>query len=281
MIKALERDGSKAAVVPLLHDFMPLHRGRTVRSRRFDRNFHCDNRFVIERSKLILTNSDFTRGELAHFSEVGTLPKPGPVVAIPLVHHCPDGVEAPEIDLPTEPYLLTVGLNLGRKNIEIVLEALLRMKKQGLSVPPLIVAGALRRRLQRYVEQPSLQPIRDRIVFAKNPNQTDLVRLYTHALALVIPSRMEGWGLPAGEALWCGTPAICSTAPVFREVCGELGLYFDPDDPNALAALINRLAQDTAYRENLRARIAEAKPRLRTWKTVAEDILSVVRPASL
>jgi len=281
MIKALERDGSKAAVVPLLHDFMPLHRGKTERSRRFDRNFHWDNRFVIERSKLILTNSDFTREELARFAEMGALPKPGPVVAIPLVHHCPDGVEAPEIDLPTEPYLLTVGLNLGRKNIEIVLEALLRMKKQGLSVPPLIVAGALRRRLQRYVEQPSLQPIRDRIVFAKNPNQTDLVRLYTHALALVIPSRMEGWGLPAGEALWCGTAAICSTAPVFHEVCGELGLYFDPDDPDALAALINRLAQDTAYRENLRARISEAKPRLRTWKTVAEDILSVVRPTSL
>jgi len=278
MIKALERDGSKAAVVPLLHDFMPLHRGATKRFRRFDRNFLHDNRFVIEHSKLILTNSEFTHEELKRFAEVGTLPKPGPVVAIPLVHHCPDGVEAPEIDLPTEPYLLTVGLNLGRKNIEVVLEALLRMKKQGLPVPPLVIAGALRRRLQRYVEQPSLQPIRDRIVFAKNPNQTDLVRLYTNALALVIPSRIEGWGLPAGEALWCGTPAICSTAPVFREVCGDLGLYFDPDDPDTLAVLVDRLAQDTGYRENLHRQIAESRPYLRTWKTVTRDIFSAVRP---
>ncbi|MBB5041091.1 glycosyltransferase family 4 protein [Shinella fusca] len=277
MISTLECDGSNTAVVPLLHDFMPLHRGATKRFRRFDRNFLHDNRFVIERSKLVLTNSEFTLEELGRFAGTGMLPKPGPVVAIPLVHHCPDGVEAQEIDLPSEPYLLTVGLNLGRKNIEVVLEALLRMKKRGLHVPPLVVAGALRKRLQNYVDQPSLQPIRDRIVFAKNPNQTDLVRLYTHALALVIPSRIEGWGLPAGEALWCGTPAICSTAPVFREVCGDLGLYFDPDDPDTLASLADRLAQDANYRGILRQQIAEAKPHLRTWRTVANDILSAVR----
>lgn len=277
MIKALERDGSKAAVVPLLHDFMPLHRGATKRFHRFDRNFLHDNRFVIERSKLVLTNSQFTRQELENFAKSGMLPKPAPVVAVPLVHHCPTGIETPEIGLPAEPYLLTVGLNLGRKNIEVVLEALLRMKKRGLSVPPLVVAGALRKRLRRYVEQHRFQPVRDRIIFAKNPNQTDLVRLYTHALALVIPSRMEGWGLPAGEALWCGTPAICSTAPVFREVCGDLGLYFNPDDPDTLASLADRLAQDANYRGKLRQRIADAKPHLRTWGTVANDILSAVR----
>lgn len=277
MIKALERQGSKAAIVPLLHDFMPLHNGATKRFRRFDRNFLHDNRFVIEHSKLILTNSAFTHEELDRFAAAGLLPKPGPVTAVPLVHHCPDGTEAPEITLPAVPYLLTVGLNLGRKNIEVVLEALLRMKNRGVAVPNLVIAGALRKRLQRYVEQPSLQPIRDHVVFAKNPNQTDLVRLYTNALALVIPSRIEGWGLPAGEALWCGTPAICSTAPVFHEVCGDLGLYFDPDDPDALATLVDRLMQDTAYRENLRRQIADAKPRLRTWKNVASDILAAVR----
>lgn len=277
MIKALEREGSRAAIVPLLHDFMPLHNGATKRFRRFDRNFLHDNRFVIERSKLVVTNSEFTREELRRFAGAGLLPKPGPVTAVPLVHECPDGVEAPEIALPAAPYLLTVGLNLGRKNIEVVLEALSRMKSRGLAVPNLVIAGAPRRRLLRYVEQPALQSIRDHVVFARNPNQTDLVRLYANALALVIPSRMEGWGLPAGEALWCGTPAICSTAPVFHEVCGDLGLYFDPDDPDALAALVDKLMQDPDYRENLRRQIADAKPRLRTWKNVASDILSAVR----
>lgn len=277
MIKALKTAGSKADVVPLLHDFMPLHNGATKRFRRFDRNFLRDNRFVIERSKLILANSEFTRDELGRFAAARMLPKPGPVAVVPLVHHCPDGVEAPEISLPAAPYLLSVGVNLGRKNIEVVFNALLRMKAAGREVPNLVLAGAPRKRLKRYAEQAALRPIRDHIIFAKNPSQTDLVRLYTNALAVVVPSRIEGWGLPAGEALWCGTPAICSTAPVLREVCGDLGLYFDPDDPDALAALVDKLMQDTAYRESLRQQIAEAKPRLRTWKTVAGEVLAALR----
>ena len=277
MIGALRRQGSRAAVVPLLHDFMPLHGDVGNHFRRFIRNFLHDNRFVIGHAQLVLTNSQFTREELERFAGTGLLPPPGPVAAVPLVHHCPQGMEAPEIDLPAAPYLLTVGLNLGRKNIEVVLEALLRMKSEGRAIPVLVIAGAPRRRLRRYVERPALGSIREHIVFAENPSQTDLVRLYANALALVMPSRIEGWGLPAGEALWCGTPAICSTAPIFREVCGDLGLYFDPDDAGALAAIVDRLMQDPAYREGLRQRIAEARPRLRTWKTVAGDILAAIR----
>ena len=277
MIEVLKRNGSKARVVPLVHDFMPLHNGATKRFRRFDRNFMHDNRYLIGHSDLILTNSVFTLDELNRFAGTGMLPKPGPVTAIPLVHECPQGVESPEISLPPSPYLLTVGLNLGRKNIEVVLNAMIVLAKAGKSIPHLVLAGAHRKRLKRYVDRSELQPIRDRIVFVNNPNQTDLVRLYENALALVIPSRIEGWGLPAGEALWCGTPALCSTAPVFYEVCGELGLYFDPDDPETLAGQISRLNDDAAYREELRQRIAEAKPHLRTWKTVAVEMLAALQ----
>jgi len=276
MIAALRKAGSKADIVPLVHDFMPLHNGATKRFGRFDRNFLNDNIYLIAHAKLILTNSVFTLDELGRFSASGVLPKPGPAVAIPLVHECPHGTEAAEVNLPPSPYLLTVGLNLGRKNVEVVLNALLAMAKSGRQVPYLVLAGAYRKRLKRYVERAPLEPIRNRIVFVNNPNQTDLVRLYQQALALIIPSRIEGWGLPAGEALWCGTPALCSTAPVFYEVCGELGLYFDPDDPETLAGQIARLNEDEAYRESLRARIAAAKPNLRTWDTVAREMLEAL-----
>ena len=205
------------------------------------------------------------------------LPKPGPVAVVPLVHQCPDGTEAPEITLPPEPYLLTVGLNLGRKNIGVVFEAMLRLKQRGQAVPALAVAGAVRKRLKRYMQHPKFDPIRDLILTVDNPNQTDLVRLYTGALALVIPSRIEGWGLPAGEAMWCGTPAICSTAPVLREVCGNLGLYFDPDDPDELANIVDRLLRDIEFRENVRKQIEEAKPRFRTWKAVTNELLTALR----
>ena len=91
-----------------------------------------------------------------------------------------------------------------------------------------------------------------------------------------MPSRMEGWGLPAGEALWCGTPAICSTAPVLKEVCGDLGLYFDPDAADDLAEYIRLLLTDSVFSTELRKRIAEKKSALRTWDDVAEDIVAAV-----
>jgi glycosyltransferase involved in cell wall biosynthesis len=279
MIEALKKAGSRARIMPLVHDFMPLHNGATKRFRRFDRNFLHDNRYLIRHSNLILTNSVFTLDELGRFVAAGLLPKPERVTAVPLVHECPEGMEAAEITLPAPPYLLTVGLNLGRKNIEVVLNAMLTMAKRGRRIPHLVLAGAHRKRLKRYVDRSPFEGIRDRIIFVNNPNQTDLVRLYENALALIIPSRIEGWGLPAGEALWCGTPALCSTAPVFYEVCGELGLYFDPDDPEKLADHITRLNEDEDYRDELRARIAAVKPHLRTWKTVAAEMLAAIGDA--
>lgn len=273
MIKALKRAGSSAQIIPLLHDFMPLHIGVTKRFRRFDRNFLHDNRFVISHSAGVITNSQFTKEELERFSASGHLPAPKYIDAVPLVHQCPDGEEAPQLAIPEEPYLLTVGLNLGRKNIEVVLDALNVMARDGTPLPKLLIAGAHRKKLANYVASPDYVAIRDHIMFINNPNQTDLVRLYQQALALVIPSRIEGWGLPAGEALWCGTPAICSTAPVLREVCGDLGLYFDPDDSIELASLVQKLMSDEGFRQDLRDKIKARKQQLRNWMNVSSDIL--------
>ncbi len=69
-----------------------------------------------------------------------------------------------------------------------------------------LLAGAQRKRTDSYLEQTRFDPIRAHINIVTNPNQAELRRLYEGALALAIPSRMEGWGLPLGEALWLGTP---------------------------------------------------------------------------
>ncbi|MGE8106580.1 glycosyltransferase family 4 protein [Allorhizobium sp. NPDC080224] len=275
MVRALRDKGSIASIVPLLHDFMPLHDGATKRFRKLDRNFLADNRFLIEQARQILTNSNFTAKELKTFVDKGMLPDPrGPVNVVQLVHHCPDGTEQSEITVPNEPYILTVALNLGRKNIEVVLEALRLLKADGKPAPKLVIAGSHRKRLRRYASRPVFSDIHERLIFIDNPNQTDLVNLYKGALALVMPSKLEGWGLPAGEALWCGTPAICSTAEALREVCGDLALYFEPDDASRLAEIIEKLETDIKFQHELRKRINEARPTLRTWNAVARETLA-------
>lgn len=278
MVRVLREKRSKAAIVPLLHDFMPLHDGATKRFRKLDRNFLADNRFLIEQASQILTNSNFTAKELKSFVGKGMLPKArGPVNVVQLVHHCPEGTEASEISVPSEPYLLTVALNLGRKNIEVVLDALRQMQADGQPVPQLVIAGSHRKRLRRYASRPTFRDIRDKLVFIDSPNQTDLVKLYKGALALVMPSKLEGWGLPAGEALWCGTPAICSTAEALREVCGDLAIYFEPDDASRLAQIIEKLETNIEFQHELRKRINEARPKLREWNAVARETLASIQ----
>jgi glycosyltransferase involved in cell wall biosynthesis len=142
-------------------------------------------------------------------------------------------------------------------------------------VPPLVLAGAQRKRTDSYLEQGRFDPIRDRINIVTNPNQAELRRLYEGAMALAIPSRMEGWGLPLGEALWLGTPGLASTeAAALKEVGGDLAQYFDPDDPGALADLVDAMQSDSASYATLKTRIAESKGALRRWKDVADDILA-------
>lgn len=277
MIKTLRGRGSSATIVPLVHDFMPLHVGATKRFRKIDRNFLADNQFLIERANRILTNSNFTAKELCSFVGKGVLPKPrGPVDVVQLVHHCPEGTESSEISIPAGPYILTVALNLGRKNIEVVLEAMRILEAEGKSIPHLVIAGSHRKRLRRYTSRPVFQAIQQRLIFIDNPNQTDLVKLYKGALALIMPSKLEGWGLPAGEALWCGTPAVCSTAEALREVCGDLALYFDPDAASELAKIILQLMTDQTFSREIRSKINASVPRLRTWDMVAYDTLKIM-----
>ena len=121
------------------------------------------------------------------------------------------------------PYYLYVGNAYPHKNLETLLKAIGRKK--------LVLVGKedlFYRRLPRA----------DNVLFLNTVSDTELGSLYAHASALVFPSLMEGFGLPALEAAVCGTPVVCSDTPAFREVLGPLGNYFQPHDVSGLRALL-------------------------------------------
>ena len=274
-LTALARAGVRIKLNPLLHDMIPIYEFAHSNASMFSNNFTHDNHNVINGSERILTNSAFTKAEVERFSASGHLPPVPEVVAVPLSHELRPTDEPVEQTGPDEPYVLCVGILTGRKNLECVMEAMLHLHETGRVVPPLVLAGAQRKRTDSYLEQDRFDPIRSRINIVTNPNQAELRRLYEGALALAIPSRMEGWGLPLGEALWLGTPGLASTqAAALKEVGGDLAQYFDSDDPQALAALIDGLQSDPVGYGALKTRIAAAKGGLRTWKDVAQGILS-------
>jgi alpha-1,3-rhamnosyl/mannosyltransferase len=95
---------------------------------------------------------------------------------------------------------------------------------------------------------------------------------------LVLPSHYEGFGLPALEAMACGTVPIVSNRSSLPEVVGDVGLQVDPDDSHALSSALLKTLQDHTWREAMQ-QAALARAKLFTWERAAQVALSVYRAA--
>jgi glycosyltransferase involved in cell wall biosynthesis len=107
--------------------------------------------------------------------------------------------------------------------------------------------------------------------------EPDLARLVAGAAALVVPSWYEGFGLPALEALACGTPVVAADLPALREVLGDQAELVAPGDPDALAAALARVLRDPGGEPARAARRARAAGF--TWEACAQATLSAYRLA--
>ncbi len=271
-LNALDQLSKPVKFIPFLHDMIPLGEFERGKTRPFAKNFLKDNIEILQRAKHVLCNSAFTKSEISRYASLGLIPQTPLISAIKLAHECRPGFENPEKSVPEMPYFLTVGATLGRKNLECVFQGMLHLFDMGCELPSLVVAGVSRNRIRDFLAKRNFEKIREKIIFCENPNQTDLVRLYKGAIALLMPTRLEGWGLPAGEAMWLGTPVVCSNIPVLHEVCGELGIYFDPDSPKTLANEISALINKKSMLENQRKKILDNHHNLRSWKMVADEM---------
>jgi glycosyltransferase involved in cell wall biosynthesis len=100
------------------------------------------------------------------------------------------------------------------------------------------------------------------VVRAGRVDDAALKALYLGAQGLVFPSLDEGFGLPPLEAMALGCPVVAARAGAVPEVCGDAALYFDPRDPQDMAAALRRLLDDAP----LRATLAEAgRQRAASW----------------
>ena len=78
-----------------------------------------------------------------------------------------------------------------------------------------------------------------------------LQAVFSAATAMVFPSKFEGFGLPILEAFHARLPVLCSNATTLPEVAGDAALYFDPDSPIELAALMREILNSPELREEL------------------------------
>lgn len=119
------------------------------------------------------------------------------------------------------------------------------------------------------------RPKPDNIALLGRVDDDDLSAAFATALCLVFPSRSEGFGLPAVEAMACGCPVIASLAPCLPEICGDGALYADPDDVDGWVAAVQTLLDRPDRREALIAR-GRVQAERYAWRNVAETYLHLM-----
>src|SRR5262245_8164465 len=112
----------------------------------------------------------------------------------------------------------------------------------------------------------------DRLRLVGRVPTPELLALYRRAALVVVPSRHEGFGLPAVEAMACGAPVVASRAGALPEVVGTAGggILVEPESPQALAKGIAQLLEQPAARAELGERGRRGVEAAYAWPRVAE-----------
>ncbi|MDL0429777.1 glycosyltransferase family 1 protein [Marinobacter sp. TBZ242] len=107
----------------------------------------------------------------------------------------------------------------------------------------------------------------------------DLLILYNNAMAAAMPSFSEGFGLPAVEAMACGTPILSSDQGSLPEVVGNAGVFFDPYDVESISRAIVKMSTDPELRHQL-SDVAVSRARCFTWERAAKLALGYLEAAA-
>lgn len=178
-----------------------------------------------------------------------------------------------QLALP-DTYLLFVGTFEPRKNIIGLLCAYADLVSRLPDAPPLVLAGNRGWLFDETMAKIDALKLGERVVWREKISQDAMPALYNMACALVTPSFYEGFGLPALEAMACGTVPIVSNRSSLPEVVGDVGLQVNPDDTSTLTDALYQAVTDAAWRDRMRQAGLERAARF-TWEATARVVRSV------
>lgn len=169
------------------------------------------------------------------------------------------------------PVVLCVAQKRPYKNQEALVRAIAALRDE--LAPQLVLPGAATPYEEELRALAAELGVADRVHFPTWVSDEELEALYRLARCFVLPSRMEGFGLPVLEAMARDLPVACSDRWSLPEVAGDAALLFDPDDQDAITRDVRRLLTDDALVARL---VAAGRERCETftWAATAERALA-------
>ncbi|MEL6979561.1 MAG: glycosyltransferase family 1 protein [Pseudomonadota bacterium] len=233
----------------------------------YSRAFREFNRIILprlgRRIAAIATVSEFSRSEIAAH-------KIAPFEKVFVTYNGHEHVyEEPSDGAPEvrdRPYVLSIGRDLKYKNTEMMFAIAPALADAGVDIA---LAGSFDP--ARYGEAiPANMRILGRV------SDAELFRLMRGAAAFLFPSRIEGFGLPAVEAMAMDCPLIVSDAPCLPEIVGDAARVIDPDDVAGWAKAAIELAMSHESRDALIA-LGRERRRKFSWATIARQYAAKMR----
>lgn len=218
----------------------------------------------IARSSLLITVSEFSRQEILKLFPQAH------VRVIPCTIGQAWFSEAGRISLAERRNeFLLVTSTPPHKNVERALKAFARYRLAAIQKkeqPATLRIVGLFKAKDAYMPLCSQLQIADALCFEPYVSEEQLRALYRHASAVLVPSLMEGFGIPVLEAMASGTPVISSERTSLPEVAGDAAEYFNPEDVEQMASALGRVLQNASLRADLVRRGDEQKQKFSPQK---------------
>jgi len=267
---------ARLPMVLTVHDVHPLTHADHARSAAARGYYRLAMPVAVRRARAVVAVSDYTAAELDR-----VLGRPADVVIAHGVDHSawaaagrpggatPGGPGGP----PKTPYLLYVGTAKPHKNLVTLLQAHAGARDdRGEGLPELVLVGPTPGELEAVA--PGASDARVRAL--GRVSDADLPGLYAGATVVAVPSRYEGFGLSALEAMYWGVPVVAADSPGLRDTVADAALLVRTEDPRAWADALARAAGDPVIRATLIQRGRARADRFR-WDDAADAYLALYR----
>jgi glycosyltransferase involved in cell wall biosynthesis len=258
-----------------IHDLLSLRYNNIIPHQRF--YFKRLLPFLLKKSKLVITVSENTKKDIMAFFNY-----PSENIHVvyngydPIIYNA--AVQNKHYILNTynvANYLLVIGATYPHKNVELLIEAYSELETHTKNIHPLVIAGGKKEYLNMLKNIVKSKGVESFVFFIGYVPIELMPSLYKEAMALVFPSKYEGFGIPLLEAMATGCPVIVSNSSSMPEVCGSAALYFDPLKKSSLKKSIQQLLNDTLLRQSLIQKGIERSKHF-SWKKMAEGIYSLI-----